>query len=396
MPYRIFCAALTIILLILFVLIVWDDQTREWKFYQAGFIKKELSVLGDKAAQKKVIEKISGISQINVPALDRVDRCTSCHVGIDKVQFKEAGNPYKTHPGEYLKNHPIEKYGCTVCHEGQGLATTQKAAHGNSKHWDEPMFEASYIQASCGKCHEDTERPDMVVLEEGKRLFKELGCIGCHAVNGWGGNISVDVGEIGDKVIEELDFTYVKGKRTVANWLYEHFLDPQKVTPARPDLDVPYPSPMPNYSVTEKDAVALTTLMLSWTSEKKRMPVEYYVSLRPKPGPEYKTKEEAGRAVYEKFGCAGCHGRGGGSGIANYNAHGGKVPSLLYVAEGYTILELKDKVKKGVQPVEKAEPNGPVPPLWMQRWGERISEEELDNLVSYLVSLLPKEEKWED
>src|SRR3972149_6578015 len=101
MPYKIFCAALTIILLILFVLIVWDDQTREWKFYQAGFIKKELSVLGDKAAQKKVIEKISGISQINVPALDRVDRCMSCHVGIDKVQFKEAENPYKTHPGEY-------------------------------------------------------------------------------------------------------------------------------------------------------------------------------------------------------------------------------------------------------------------------------------------------------
>ncbi|MBI3008955.1 MAG: cytochrome c [Candidatus Omnitrophica bacterium] len=146
--------------------------------------------------------------------------------------------------------------------------------------------------------------------------------------------------------------------------------------------------------MSNEDAVALTTLMLSWTSEKKRIPVEYYVPLGPKPGPEYKTKEEAGRAVYEKFGCAGCHGKMGESGIGNYNAHGGKVPSLLYVAEGYTVLESKDKVKKGVQPVEKADPNGPVPPLWMQRWGERISEQELDSLVSYLVSLLPKEEEW--
>jgi len=393
MPYKILCAILTIMLLVMFVLIVWDDHTREWKFYQKEFAKEEHSLLQDKSSQK-IRQKGIMIKQINIPALGRVDRCVSCHIGIDNVQFKDAENPYKAHPGDYLKKHPIEKYGCTICHEGQGLATAQDAAHGYVKHWDEPMFRHEYIQASCGKCHEDTDRPEMGTLERGKRLFKELGCIGCHAVNGWGGNISVDTGEMGDKVIDELDFTNVKDEHTVANWLYEHFLDPQKITTARPDLGVPYPSPMPDYSMSEKDAVALTTLMLSWTSEKKKIPVEYYVPPEPKPAIEYKTKEERGQSVYEKFGCAGCHGKRGESGIANYNAHGGKVPSLTYVAEGYTVPELKDKIRKGVQPVEKADPNGPVPPSWMQKWGERISNEELDNLVSYLVSLLPKEEKW--
>src|SRR3990167_2619901 len=101
----------------------------------------------------------------------------------------------------------------------------------------------------------------------------------------------------------------------------------------------------------------------------KRIQVGYYVPAKQIPSHGYKTKEEAGRAVYEKFGCAGCHGKNGESGIANFNAHGGKVPSLRYVAEGYTVTELKDKVKKGVQPVEKVDLEGPVPPLWMQRWG---------------------------
>jgi mono/diheme cytochrome c family protein len=394
MNYRTLSAVLTIILLISLILAIWHDRTREWKTYQAGFIETELSGSDSESEQKKSIQKEAGIKQINIPALGRVDRCVSCHIGIDNAQFRDAAGPYRAHPGDYLKKHPVEKYGCTICHEGQGLATTKEAAHGNVKHWDKPMLEARYIQASCGKCHSDTDQPQMGILREGKGLFNKSGCIGCHAVNGWGGNISVDIGEIGDKVIEELDFTHVEGRHTVANWLYEHFLNPQKITPARPDLGVPYPSAMPNHSFRESEAAALTALMLSWTSEKKTIPVEYYVSEKPKPSLVYKTTEEAGRAVFEKFGCAGCHGEKGENGISNYNAHGGKVPSLAYVAEGYTVPELKDKVRRGVQPVEKADPKGPVPPLWMQKWGERITEEELDNLVSYLISILPKEEKW--
>ncbi len=36
--------------------------------------------------------------------------------------FETAENPYRTHPAEILRSHPIEKYGCTSCHGGQGWA----------------------------------------------------------------------------------------------------------------------------------------------------------------------------------------------------------------------------------------------------------------------------------
>ena len=54
----------------------------------------------------------------------RVDRCMSCHAGINKAGFEDQPNPWKTHPRRelYLGKHPPEKFGCTPCHGGQGPA----------------------------------------------------------------------------------------------------------------------------------------------------------------------------------------------------------------------------------------------------------------------------------
>src|SRR3989442_1364297 len=54
----------------------------------------------------------------------RVDRCLSCHAGINKAGFEDQPNPWKTHPRRelYLGKHPPEKFGCTPCHGGQGPA----------------------------------------------------------------------------------------------------------------------------------------------------------------------------------------------------------------------------------------------------------------------------------
>lgn len=377
-----------LILFLTFVLTIYKDEDRQWKIYQKEFNKTQSDM-------KYPVQ----IRQLILSKLNRVDRCISCHTAIDKKGFEDSPQPLRSHPGDYLVKHPPERFGCSVCHEGQGLATTTAAAHGYVQHWDEPMLSGAYIQGSCGKCHKDNMNlPGMEMLKKGGLLYRELGCIGCHSVEGVGGNISVDLGDIADKPKEELDFTHLEGEKTVANWLYEHFKNPQKVTPARPDVGVPYPSPMPDDNLSDEDARALTTLMLSYTGESKKLPVEYYVMSKVISKPEPLSKIESGREVYYKFGCVGCHGKDGAGGISNYNAVGGKVPSLTYVAEGYTIDELKDKIRKGVQPVDKEDPKGPVPPLWMQRWAERINEKELDDLVAYLVSLMPKEEeeKWSE
>jgi mono/diheme cytochrome c family protein len=106
---------------------------------------------------------------------------------------------------------------------------------------------------------------------------------------------------------------------------------------------------------------------------------------------------ERGALIYERYGCAQCHGADGKGGFANPNAEtAGKVPGVLYVAEGYTAPELRRKVLAGVQAVGKHDPKGATPPYRMPGWAGQMSNEELDDLVQYLIGLYPKsaEEKW--
>jgi hypothetical protein len=63
------------------------------------------------------------LQQIWVKELDRVDRCTTCHLGIEWKGLENAPNPFRSHPAEILKSHPLNQFGCTVCHGGQGFAT---------------------------------------------------------------------------------------------------------------------------------------------------------------------------------------------------------------------------------------------------------------------------------
>ena len=62
-------------------------------------------------------------NEFDVPIL-RVDRCESCHMGIDKPGFEDAPPPFQTHPNRegILGSHPVNRFGCTICHEGQGTA----------------------------------------------------------------------------------------------------------------------------------------------------------------------------------------------------------------------------------------------------------------------------------
>ena len=57
----------------------------------------------------------------------KVDRCTTCHLGIDKKGYENQPQPFTSHPDidTFLRGpHPIEKIGCTACHQGRGRATS--------------------------------------------------------------------------------------------------------------------------------------------------------------------------------------------------------------------------------------------------------------------------------
>src|SRR3989441_1097632 len=156
--------------------------------------------------RKKTAEWDPKIQQINVADANIVDRCESCHMGArepvkitsavmtPKGQKKpdEYARAFVSHPEpELLKVHDPDKFGCSPCHQGNGRATTSvEKAHGNYEHWLWPLFPKQNVEAGCQTCH----AADMVlasnetqfeVINEGKDLFRQKGCNGCHRYDGY-------------------------------------------------------------------------------------------------------------------------------------------------------------------------------------------------------------------
>ena len=144
------------------------------------------------------------ILQINVPEANIVDRCESCHMGIrEPVKLTatamaapgkkpdEDARAFTSHPEpDLLKIHDPEKYGCSPCHQGNGRATTSvEKAHGTYEHWLWPLYARQNMEAGCQSCH----AADMVlvvndvgwILSEGKDLYRQRGCVGCHRYEGY-------------------------------------------------------------------------------------------------------------------------------------------------------------------------------------------------------------------
>ena len=146
---------------------------------------------------------------VNFAAVPKVDRCTSCHLGIDNPDFSDAPQPYTTHPNLDLyitsaSPHPMNSFACTSCHDGRGRGTTfissthtpntdedkerwkEEYDWEKMHHWLQPMLPTRYTQASCFKCHTNTS--DLAGGEKlnfGLSLIDAAGCNGCHNNANW-------------------------------------------------------------------------------------------------------------------------------------------------------------------------------------------------------------------
>jgi cytochrome c2 len=128
-------------------------------------------------------------------------------------------HPYSSHPRldlfvGSLSPHTTEKFGCTICHQGQGSATDFKWAshmpntllqmerwkqeHGwfDNHHWIFPMHPERFHESSCLKCHHDVVElepsekfpdPPAPKLMQGYDIIRQYGCFGCHEINGYNG-----------------------------------------------------------------------------------------------------------------------------------------------------------------------------------------------------------------
>ncbi len=73
------------------------------------------------------------MDDVNFIRVPKMDRCTTCHLAIDKKGYEKYPQPFTTHPNldQYVGSaspHPIDKTGCTACHEGSGQSVSFRDA----------------------------------------------------------------------------------------------------------------------------------------------------------------------------------------------------------------------------------------------------------------------------
>jgi nitric oxide reductase subunit C len=198
--------------------------------------------------------------------------------------------------------------------------------------------------------------------QAGRRLFEEKGCIGCHAVGGKGGTVGPALDEV--------------GKRHDPQWISAHFRNPVAVSPG---------SVMPQFNFNEQEIRGLTEFLLSLSDTN----IIGFMKV-----PSLMTPIDRGRAVYRKYGCAGCHGPEGKGGVPNPNAKTAQqVPGLQFVSQGYTKDEMKKRILDGQREIPVMDAKKPPAPLYMPAWRGKLAQGELEDLIEYLTSLMPKGEK---
>lgn len=344
---------------------VRENITADWRGLQAGYRKILLSKAADAKSRAAAAAFPVEIRQVSVPALNAVDRCVTCHTGIDDPRMADQRQPWRTHSKNLLRAHRTEKFGCTVCHQGQGAALTFEDAKAEDRFWDYPLLPASMTEASCNTCHDPRALKDSArKLVRGMELYDQKGCSSCHKLDGKGGMLGPALDNVGMKTKHQFIRAHLKGSQTVWNWLATHFRDPRGIVPG---------SLMATPALTAQENEALTVYMLSL--RQRDFPAEYlapdkieqkYARLHP-PEPD-------GKTLYTKY-CASCHDTGLYTRWDKYFSR--FVPAIRNAA----FLRTEDD-ECLVENVSQGRPG-----TFMPGWGKKaggLSDREVEAVVAYL------------
>ena len=244
-------------------------------------------------------------------AIPRVDRCTTCHQGIDQKAYQDVPQPFKTHPNLdlYMSSaspHPLETFGCTTCHAGLDRATSfQNAAHmphseEQRKEWQKkykwheeefivtPMLPMNNIEAGCYKCHNASpEVPKAAALNSGRDLVRIYGCFGCHKLPGY-----ENIRKVGP------DLSTVSGKLT-KEWVRKWLANPKEFKSQARMPQFWWNSNNGGSPYWDKRNAAEINAIVEYLWSKSK----------PKELPAGRTNGNAaaGKQIVETAGCFGCH-----------------------------------------------------------------------------------------
>jgi mono/diheme cytochrome c family protein len=336
--------------------IIWAlyaEYDRPWKGYQKEFRKLEYEINAKNESKGTALRaptkenRNAKIKQIWLPALGEIDRCTTCHMGADRASFESLPQPFRTHTGDYLKQHPIEKFGCVICHEGQGPALSANAAHGHTENWTKPVLTDSHAQSSCAKCHSMAEGLPLnstlaggAAFINGWRLFNEYNCNGCHKLRGYNrtDRIGPALTSIGNKVNRD--------------WLTQWLKAPLSYLPN---------TKMPEFRLSDKEIEYVVDYLMGLSKgTARRAPTQTNTTL---------IKE--GKTLVTSLGCLGCHklGKNGNDFAPDLSNIGNKV------SPEWIISYLKNP--------KSYDKNSAMPAV-------AAADNEIQSITTYLMSLPPR------
>lgn len=267
-------------------------------------ISKELENLQVK--REKVLSRYPEIQQVVRTDLGVVDRCETCHMGINRKGFSDdkIKEPFRTHPEFDIllgRTHPMERFGCTVCHEGQGSQIKgighEPFDHGRNDHyWEKPMFEKPFNESTCRKCHKEEWRLNLApTWDLGRHTFEELGCFGCHITEGF-----TDPRKVGPEL------TSIRSKAN-PGWLVRWIQRPKELRPGTrmpnfwPDAVNEKGAPKdgaPEFKQREEEALAIAAYL--WINSSDEIPA-------PPRTEEIVGDVKRGKSLFMSVGCLGCH-----------------------------------------------------------------------------------------
>lgn len=345
---------------------VWDAAQQEWERVQRTYYRLALSGAQTEAQKEWARSQRVELKQLQPKERGTVERCVSCHLALDNPMFRNFSEPLRKH-SSLLESHPPKQFGCVACHGGEGRAVTALEAHGQGGILAKPLLKGDYMQAACYNCHGLKTLPPRVTaaVVRGRQLVNRYLCLGCHKINGDGGEEGPELSTVGS------DRSWL--------WLYAHLARPQGVVAG---------STMPVFSLNREEIKDITVYLMTLLDSRdqlKNLPllakrvVKDYPTEPPQDGRnhgEIKSLEDKGAVkfaydgniLFRNAGCNLCHMLG---------IRGGEVgPALTYIARKRN----GENLERLLKDPEEVLPGGKMPQLY-------LNERQIKALVGFLSTL---------